>query len=86
MQCGASRPAAAWRALTSSKPAGQCLLFFVSRLSPRLACYLSPSPCVQDPTEILDQYGADALRLYLINSPVVRAESLRFQCAPVLLQ
>ena len=26
-----------------------------------------------DPNEIFDKYGADALRLYLINSPVVRA-------------
>ena len=32
-----------------------------------------------DPHEILDKYGADALRLYLINSPVVRAEPLRFK-------
>ncbi|MEC7908001.1 MAG: class I tRNA ligase family protein, partial [Verrucomicrobiota bacterium] len=31
-----------------------------------------------DPTEIINKYGADSLRLYLINSPVVRAESLRF--------
>ncbi|MBM4149258.1 MAG: isoleucine--tRNA ligase [Lentisphaerae bacterium] len=31
-----------------------------------------------DPTYMLDTYGADALRLYLINSPVVRAEDLRF--------
>ena len=31
-----------------------------------------------DPTLILDTYGADALRLYLIYSPVVRAENLRF--------
>ena len=31
-----------------------------------------------DPTRILDAYGADALRLYLIYSPVVRAENLRF--------
>jgi isoleucyl-tRNA synthetase len=29
--------------------------------------------------EILTKYGADALRLYLINSPVVRAEPLRFR-------
>jgi len=40
-----------------------------------------------DPAYLLDTYGADALRLYLINSPVVRAEDLRFsengvkQCA-----
>jgi isoleucyl-tRNA synthetase len=27
---------------------------------------------------MLDTYGADALRLYMINSPVVRAEDLRF--------
>ena len=32
----------------------------------------------QDPTVVLDEYGADALRLYLINSPVVRGETLRF--------
>ena len=31
-----------------------------------------------DPINIINKYGADALRLYLINSPVVRAESLRF--------
>jgi len=31
-----------------------------------------------DPTKILDVYGADALRLYMIYSPVVRAENLRF--------
>ena len=31
-----------------------------------------------DPTGIINRYGADALRLYLINSPVVRAETLRF--------
>ena len=32
-----------------------------------------------DPTIIMQKYGADALRLYLINSPVVRAEPLRFK-------
>ncbi len=31
-----------------------------------------------DPTAVLDEFGADALRAYLINSPVVRAEPLRF--------
>ena len=31
-----------------------------------------------DPQLVLDQYGADALRLYLINSPVVRADKLLF--------
>ncbi|CAL8085616.1 unnamed protein product [Prunus armeniaca] len=31
------------------------------------------------PMEVIDDYGADALRLYLINSPVVRAEPLRFK-------
>lgn len=31
-----------------------------------------------DPMHVINAYGADALRLYLINSPVVRAESLRF--------
>lgn len=32
-----------------------------------------------DPSVILDEYGSDALRLYLINSPAVRAESMRFK-------
>lgn len=32
-----------------------------------------------DPNFIVDEYGADALRLYLINSPVVRAENLNFR-------
>ncbi|KAK3043989.1 Isoleucine--tRNA ligase, cytoplasmic, partial [Coniosporium uncinatum] len=32
-----------------------------------------------DPTLIIDKYGSDALRLYLINSPVVRAETLKFK-------
>ncbi|KAK4233624.1 isoleucyl-tRNA synthetase [Achaetomium macrosporum] len=32
-----------------------------------------------DPSAILDHYGSDALRLYLVNSPVVRAESMRFK-------
>lgn len=32
-----------------------------------------------DPTLIMDNYGSDALRLYMINSPVVRAETLRFK-------
>jgi len=31
-----------------------------------------------DPAKILDEIGADALRAYLIDSPVVRAEPLRF--------
>ena len=32
-----------------------------------------------DPNLVISKYGADALRMYLINSPVVRAESLKFQ-------
>ncbi|CAG8736950.1 7974_t:CDS:2, partial [Acaulospora colombiana] len=32
-----------------------------------------------EPMSIINTYGADALRLYLINSPVVRAEPLRFK-------
>lgn len=31
-----------------------------------------------EPNEVLDRYGADALRAYLIDSPVVRGEPLRF--------
>ena len=32
-----------------------------------------------DPSDILDAYGADAMRAYLINSPVLRADPLRFR-------
>ncbi len=35
------------------------------------------------PQEVLEELGADALRAYLINSPIVRAEPLRFQKAGV---
>ena len=31
-----------------------------------------------DPTLVVDAHGADALRLYLINSPVVKGETLKF--------
>ncbi|MCM2321938.1 MAG: isoleucine--tRNA ligase [Oligoflexia bacterium] len=31
-----------------------------------------------DPMEVLDRHGADALRLYLIDSPVVKAQELKF--------
>lgn len=30
------------------------------------------------PMEIVQKFGADAVRLYLMNSPLVRAENLRF--------
>jgi len=36
-----------------------------------------------DPNIVLDKYGADALRLYLIDSPVMNAKDLRFQEAGV---
>ncbi|ATY67456.1 isoleucyl-tRNA synthetase [Cordyceps militaris] len=36
-----------------------------------------------DPAIVMQKYGSDALRLYLINSPVVRAEPLRFKEAGV---
>lgn len=32
-----------------------------------------------DPNIVLNKYGADALRLYLINSPVLKAETLKFK-------
>lgn len=32
-----------------------------------------------DPEDIIKQYGADALRLYLVNSPVVRGDNLFFK-------
>ena len=36
-----------------------------------------------DPREVLSEFGADPLRAYLINSPVLRAEPLRFSKAGV---
>lgn len=36
-----------------------------------------------DPSLIMDKYGSDALRLYMINSPVVRAEPFAFKEAGV---
>nr|GEV16422.1 isoleucine--tRNA ligase, cytoplasmic [Tanacetum cinerariifolium] len=42
------------------------------KMSKRLKNYPSPM-------EVIDDYGADALWLYIINSPVVRAEPLRFK-------
>jgi isoleucyl-tRNA synthetase len=42
------------------------------KMSKRLSNY-------PDPLIVLGKYGADALRLYLINSPVVRADVLKFQ-------
>lgn len=32
-----------------------------------------------DPMEVINKYGADALRLYLINSPVLKADTLKFK-------
>ncbi|KAL6513666.1 hypothetical protein OROHE_019526 [Orobanche hederae] len=42
------------------------------KMSKRLKNYPPPS-------QVINDYGADALRLYIINSPVVRAELLRFK-------
>ncbi|KAL0074113.1 isoleucyl-tRNA synthetase [Phycomyces blakesleeanus] len=42
------------------------------KMSKRLKNY--PQPDI-----VIDKFGADALRLYLINSPVVRAETLKFR-------
>ncbi len=36
-----------------------------------------------DPMKLIDRHGADAMRLYLMNSPAVRAEELRFSEAGV---
>lgn len=49
-----------------------------------LVFFLPPFPCYAvfcdlDPMTVINAHGADALRLYLINSPVVRAETLKFK-------
>ncbi|KAI5191256.1 isoleucyl-tRNA synthetase [Nematocida sp. AWRm77] len=36
-----------------------------------------------DPAHVMDNYGADAMRLYMISSPVVKAENLKFTEAGV---
>ena len=38
---------------------------------------------MQDPVKILNEYGADAMRLYLITSPVVHGDNLAFKEAGV---
>ena len=42
----------------------------VRKMSKRLKNY-------PEPTEMIDKYGADALRLYLLNSPALKAEEMR---------
>lgn len=32
-----------------------------------------------DPMGVVNKYGADAIRMYMINSPLVRAEPLNFK-------
>ena len=32
-----------------------------------------------DPMEVVNKYGADSVRLFLVNSPVVRGDNLRFK-------
>lgn len=34
--------------------------------------------------DVINKYGADAMRLYLINSPLVRADNLHFKEAGVM--
>ncbi|PVU85765.1 hypothetical protein BB561_006904, partial [Smittium simulii] len=63
------RGVAPWKNLICS---GLVLASDGKKMSKRLKNY-------PDPNLILTKYGADSLRLYLINSPVVRAELLRFK-------
>jgi isoleucyl-tRNA synthetase len=46
------------------------------KMSKRLSNY-------PDPMEVMEKYGADAVRYYLMSTPVVRAENLRFSEAGV---
>ena len=36
-----------------------------------------------DPMNVIDLYGADATRMFLVNSPIVRGDNLRFREAGV---
>ncbi|PVU93953.1 hypothetical protein BB559_003119 [Furculomyces boomerangus] len=63
------RGTAPWKNLICS---GLVLAADGKKMSKRLKNY-------PDPNLVIDKYGSDALRLYLINSPVVRAETLRFK-------
>ena len=36
-----------------------------------------------DPMEMVEQFGADAVRYYLLSSPVIRGEDLRFSARGV---
>jgi isoleucyl-tRNA synthetase len=51
---------------------GKALEVSAEKMSKRLKNY-------PDPMHVLEKYGADALRIYLIDSPVVRAEPLTFE-------
>jgi isoleucyl-tRNA synthetase len=54
-----------------TKDGGKELKVLAEKMSKRLKNY-------PDPHVVIDQHGADALRAYLINSPVVRGEPLKF--------
>ena len=40
---------------------------------------IGPTVLNQDPSKMFDTYGADAVRLFMCKSPVVRAEPLKFK-------
>lgn len=48
-------------------------------VSPVNDCQVCKSNFLVFEFQVVNKFGADALRLYLINSPVVRAENLRFK-------
>ena len=54
-----------------AKTSGKELKVLAEKMSKRLKNY-------PDPHVVIEQHGADALRAYLVNSPVVRAEPLKF--------
>lgn len=64
--------------LFNSSPFKNCIVSGIvlasdgKKMSKRLKNY-------PDPNVVINKFGADALRLYLINSPVLRAETLRFK-------
>lgn len=52
--------------------AGRALQSLCGACFPSSRSRVAAHPCaMQDPLEVVNKYGADALRLYLINSPVV---------------
>ena len=58
--------------MNSFRPSAALIISDGKKMSKKLKNY-------PDPLDIVNKYGADCVRLFLVNSPVVRGENLRFR-------